>query len=235
MLDREPIHLRPSAPLAERVLLPGDPHRALVVAQALLDMPKMFNHTRGLWGYTGLAADGEPLTVQSTGMGGPSTAIVVEELIGLGARALVRIGTCGALREGLGLGDLVVGRDVIASDGVSAALGADQRLRPEERLAQGLAAVDAEPVTIVSSDLFYDPRESIADEWVAAGADVVEMEAATLLAIATRHGVPAGVVLAVTDLLADGRRQRIETHALDGLGIRLGEAGWAMLAALAAG
>ena len=81
-----PIHLRPAAALAERVLLPGDPHRALAVAQLLLDQPRMFNHARGLWGYTGTAADGLPLSVQSTGMGGPSAAIVVEELIELGAR-----------------------------------------------------------------------------------------------------------------------------------------------------
>ena len=79
------------------MLLPGDPHRALAVAQAVLDEPLMFNHARGLWGYTGTAPDGEPLTVQSTGMGGPSAAIVIEELIDLGARTLVRIGTCGAL------------------------------------------------------------------------------------------------------------------------------------------
>ena len=94
-----PIHLRPAAELAGRVLLPGDPHRALHVAQALLEKPLMFNHQRGLWGYSGTARDGEPLTVQSTGMGGASAAIVTEELIGLGAETLIRIGTCGALVE----------------------------------------------------------------------------------------------------------------------------------------
>ena len=65
----------------------------------------MLNTNRGLWGYTGAAADGEPLTIQSTGMGGPSAAIVVEELIALGARRLVRVGTCGALAGGSRLGD----------------------------------------------------------------------------------------------------------------------------------
>ena len=119
-----PIHLRPAAPLAERVLLPGDPHRALAVAQAVLDRPQMFNHARGLWGYTGTAPDGLELTVQSTGMGGPSAAIVVEELIDLGAQTLIRIGTCGALVEGLELGELVSAREVIPSDGTSSALGA---------------------------------------------------------------------------------------------------------------
>ena len=59
----------------------------------------MFNHNRGLWGYTGAAADGEPLTIQSTGMGGPSAAIVIAELADLGARTLVRVGTCGALDD----------------------------------------------------------------------------------------------------------------------------------------
>ena len=133
------------ADLAERVLLPGDPHRALAVAQALLEEPRMFNHARGLWGYTGAAPDGEPLTVQSTGMGGPSAAIVIEELIGLGARRLIRIGTCGALAEGLELGELVVAREVLAADGTSAALGATAPLRPDPGLSAALGLAGAAP------------------------------------------------------------------------------------------
>ena len=86
----------------------------------------MFNHHRGLWGYTGVAADGEALTIQSTGMGGPSAAIVVEELIGLGARRLVRIGTCGALAGDLELGDLLAVATVLPGDGTSVALGAER-------------------------------------------------------------------------------------------------------------
>ena len=112
--DVRPNHLQPAAELAERVLLPGDPARALAVAQALLEpTPRMFNHARGLWGYTGIAADGEPLTVQATGMGGPSAAIVTEELIALGATRLVRIGTCGALDPELGLGALLAAAAVL--------------------------------------------------------------------------------------------------------------------------
>src|SRR5450759_3800888 len=72
----QPIHIHPTAELAERVLLPGDPGRALLLAQSLLEAPKMFNHNRGLWGYSGVASDGYLLTIQSTGMGGPSAAIV---------------------------------------------------------------------------------------------------------------------------------------------------------------
>ena len=120
-----PIHLQPTAPLAPRVLLPGDPGRALLIAQAVLTEPKMFNHNRGLWGYSGTAADGEPLTVQSTGMGGPSAAIVISELCDLGARTLLRTGTCGGLHPDLELGQLLVVTEAIADDGTSRALGAE--------------------------------------------------------------------------------------------------------------
>ena len=47
-----PVHIHPTAPLAPRALLPGDPGRALALAQLVLSEPKMFNHNRGLWGYT---------------------------------------------------------------------------------------------------------------------------------------------------------------------------------------
>ena len=225
----EPIHLRPACDLAERVLLPGDPHRALAVAQALLERPLMFNHARGLWGYTGTARDGRPLTVQSTGMGGPSAAIVIEELIGLGARRLVRIGTCGALTDGHELGALVVPRAVLAADGTSTALGAEGRLAPDSDLAAGLEAAGAQPVVAVSTDVFYEEREGVQAGWLEAGAEVVEMEAATLLALAARRGVAAAIVLAISDVLGDNRK-RIDAQALEAAGVRLGEAGAAALA-----
>jgi uridine phosphorylase len=228
--DPAAITLRPTAPLAERVLLPGDPHRALAVAQALLDEPRMFNHTRGLWGYTGRARDGELLTVQASGIGGPSAAIVIEELADLGARTIVRIGTCGALREGFELGELVVGSGVIPADGTSVALGADGRLACEAGLTAALVASGLRPVTVVTTDLFYDPRAHVPGEWLDAGADVVEMEASTLLALARRRGIAAAVVLAVTDLLATGARERIDAERLEPLGVALGEAGWAAFA-----
>src|SRR3954452_6268508 len=153
---RRAVHLEPAAELAERVLLPGDPRRALVVAQSLLDQPKMFNHSRGLWGYTGVAADGEPLTVQSTGMGGPSAAIVCEELIVLGGRGLVRMGTCGALVEGPSFGDLLAAETVLPADGASRALGAAGPLAGDADLTGALVAAGATEATVVSTDLFFD-------------------------------------------------------------------------------
>jgi purine-nucleoside phosphorylase len=221
-----PIHLTPAAELAERVLLPGDPHRALAVAQALLERPRMFNHQRGLWGYTGRAHDGELLTVQSTGMGGPSAAIVAEELIGLGARTLVRIGTCGALSPDLRIGELVVAQEVIPADGASRALGAGERLLPDPALTEALAGVaGARAGTIVSTDLFYDGRPEASKPWVDAGALAVEMEAAALLQVASLRGVAGACILLVTDLVGPPRT-RMPAAELEAAGVRLGEAAY---------
>lgn len=229
MSARPPIHLNPATEVAERVLLPGDPQRALAVSQALLDQPKMMNARRGLWGYTGTAADGGLVTVQSTGIGGPSAAIVAEELIDLGARTLVRIGTCGALVDGLPLGALLAVREAICEDGTSRALGAGERAEADPELTAALVdAGRAEPVTAVSSDVFYDSREGIQERWVAEGAQAVEMEAAALFTVARRRGVRAGCLLAVTDLLAGGR-ERIGQEALEAVGVELGRAALAAL------
>ena len=230
----ETIHLRPHAGVAERVRLPGDPGRALRLAQVLLaSPPQMLNHNRGLWGYTGIAADGEALTVQSTGMGGPSAAIVVEELIALGARRLVRVGTCGALADGLRLGELLIADRVIAADGTSRALGAGERLLPDPALLAGLrraARGGTRAGTVVSADLFYEPEPGRATEWTAAGAVAVEMEAAAVLAVAARHRVAAACVLVVSDVLTGGRRRRIDADTLTEAERRLGQVGAAALA-----
>ena len=223
-----PNHLRPAAELAERVLLPGDPGRALAVAQSLLEpAPRMFNHARGLWGYTGTAADGELLTIQATGMGGPSAAIVCEELIALGARRLVRIGTCGALDPDISLGTLLAAERVLPADGTSAALGAREPLEPDAGLLAGLVAAGARPVTVASSDLFYDPRDDAAASLAGRGAVAVEMEAATILQVAARHGVAAACVLGVSDVVSSDGARRMSQDELAELGVRVGEAGYA--------
>ncbi len=230
-MHREPIHLRPTATLAERVLLPGDPGRALALAQWLLEKPLMFNHHRGLWGYTGLASDGEPLSIQSTGMGGPSAAIVLEELIALGAHRAIRVGTCGALDGGLELGDLLVAGEALAADGTSRALGAAEHVQADPGLTAALErASGGKAARIVSTDLFYDPREDNEAEWRAAGAIAVEMEAATLFAIGMRTGVPVGCALIVSDLLHANGRERIAEQALLDAAEALGAVALAALA-----
>lgn len=218
-----PIHLQPTAPLAERILLPGDPGRALLLAQTLLDQPRMFNHNRGLWGYTGTAHDGGPLTIQSAGMGGPSAAIVVSELAELGARRIVRVGTCGALDLSLRLGDLVLVGDALAADGTSRALGAGEQVTAHAGLLDAFAQAGApRPHTVVSTDLFYDHDVSRQRSWSEAGAVAVEMECAALFTLAKRLEIDAGAVLAVSDLLSDPPA-RIGPEELHAAERRMGE------------
>jgi DeoD family purine-nucleoside phosphorylase len=216
-----PIHLRPTATLAERVLLPGDPGRALALAQSLLIAPRMFNHHRGLWGYTGAAPDGEPLTIQSTGMGGPSAAIVLTELIALGVRRGIRVGTCGALADGLALGDLVIARSSICADGASRALGASERVAADASLTESLirTAPSAHAGTIVSVDLFYESNhQRDAHEALA-----VEMEAAALFALGAAAKVPVACILAVSDTFdSSGTRQRIDEDSLQAAAATMG-------------
>lgn len=220
-----PIHIHPTAALAPRALLPGDPGRALALAQLLTTDPMMFNHNRGLWGYTGTAADGEPLTIQSTGMGGPSAAIVLEELCDLGLRRAIRVGTCGALDRSLALGDLVIADCALARDGTSRALGAGDRLVADGALVEALRAAagghDARVGAIVSSDLFYDVRAQPAPARDRALA--IELETAALLRLGELRGVPIACLLAVSDVFDEaGERRRLDSDGLAQAGERLG-------------
>ena len=216
-----PIHLNPATEVAERVLLPGDPQRALAVSQALLESPRMMNARRGLWGYTGIAPDGRPVTVQSTGMGGPSAAIVVHELIEMGLEVAVRVGTCGAFGDGLALGDLIVAGEALAEDGTSRHFGDADRPAADAGLTAALAAAaGTEPAAVVTLDVFYDPVDRL-DEWAAKGAVAVEMEAATVFALCAARDVRAGCLLAVSDTLRNGC-ERVDHDGLARIGERLG-------------
>jgi uridine phosphorylase len=170
----------------------------------------MFNHNRGLWGYTGEAlSDGRPLSIQSTGMGGPSAAIVITELVALGAERLLRVGTCGALGPELRLGELIVATEALAADGTSRALGTPDRIAASNDLLASTQDAGDQAVRglVVSTDLFYDDRPGIEQSWIAEGALAVEMETATLYALAAKHGVQAAALLLVSDLVHPERRR----------------------------
>src|SRR5262252_9270475 len=103
-----PIHLRGEpGDYADAVLLPGDPLRAKYIAETYFDDVKQVNGERGLLGYTG-TWEGKRVSVQGTGMGCPTAAIVMVELVQLGVKRFLRIGTCGGLQPDLAHGDLIV-------------------------------------------------------------------------------------------------------------------------------
>jgi uridine phosphorylase len=220
-VSHPPIILKPHEPVAERVLLPGDPGRALRLATQLIDGPRMLNHHRGLWGYSGPAADGAPLTIQSTGLGGPSAAAVVAELVELGARRLVRVGTAAALGA-TPLSALVVAEEALAEDGASRALGAGPRVAADAVLA---AALDAPLRGLVASADIHDPVLSAA--WSEAGALACDLTTAAVYVAAARGGAAAAAVLAVTR--AGG--ERLGDEAFEALERELGAVGLAALSA----
>lgn len=216
-MSHAPVILKPHEPVAERVLLPGDPGRALRLAQQLIDGPRMLNHHRGLWGYSGTAADGELLTIQSTGLGGPSAAAVVAELTTLGARRLIRVGTAAGLGR-TPLGALVVAEAAIVADGASRALGAGDRVEADSRLTAALAARATMCGLVASADI-HDPV--LAAGWIDAGALACDLATAAVLAAAARHGAAAAAVLAVTRV----RDERVGEEALASLEAELGAVG----------
>jgi uridine phosphorylase len=221
-----PIHLRPTAQIAPDALLPGDPGRALALAQDLLETPRMSNHHRGLWGYSGTTEAGRGLTIQSTGIGGPSAAIVLHELAELGVRRAIRIGTCRAVGGGPPPGTLVIATEAVTGDGTSRALGAPDLVPGSAALSEALraAAPEARTGRVATADLFYgDGRNP-------QGAVAVEMEAAPLFALGARLGVEVACVLAV---VASGGDGRISDEALREAELRMGRAAASALAGTA--
>lgn len=216
------IHLRPTAPIAPDALLPGDPGRALSLAQELLDAPKMSNHHRGLWGYHGeRTGGGGPLTIQSTGIGGPSAAVVMRELAALGTRRAIRIGTCTALDPELAPGSLAVVSSALAGDGTSRALGAGEIVEPARELTEALAAALAAPaIGVATGDLYYDPPSGID------GARARDLATAPLFALGRTLGVEVACVLAV----AARGEERISDERLAEAELEMGRAAAAALA-----
>jgi len=234
-LARVPIVLRPTAPVAADALLPGDPGRALALAQALLTEPRMSNHAHGLWGYSGETAAGRPLTIQATGIGGPSAALVLGDLAELGVRRAVRVGTCVGLVGDIALADTVLCERALAADGTSRALGAAGAALPDAALARALltaAAGAARMEPVASADVIHADGAA-ADgvpaerrrEWIDAGAVAVEMQAATLFALGARLGVAIACLLVVSDLAGERGRQlgEAELEAAALAGARLAE------------
>jgi purine-nucleoside phosphorylase len=217
-----PIHLRAEpGDYAEACLLPGDPLRARYIAETYLDDAKEVNAERGLLGYTG-AFEGKPVSVQATGMGCPTAAIVMEELIQLGVKRYVRVGTCGGLQTDLSLGDLIVALTAVAADGTARHYVGGEPHCPtaDWELVHGAfhaakelgQAIRLGP--IASSDTFYDPDEGRHERWSSRGVLAVEMEAAVLFTIAALRGVRAGCLLTVSDIIVGGHFTRISDEEL---------------------
>lgn len=198
---------------AEAVLLPGDPLRAKWIAETFLDKPRLVNGVRNCLGYTG-TFQGKPVSVQATGMGQPSLAIYVHELINVyGAKVLIRVGTCGGLSPKVKVRDLVFAETACTDNAMNHEIfGAFDFAPPADflLLRAGIDLAQARGLrwhvgTIVSSDSFYR-KDWRADygPLMEHGALAVEMETSTLYTLAARFDVRALSVCAMSDDLLTG-------------------------------
>jgi purine-nucleoside phosphorylase len=198
--------------IAEAVLLPGDPRRAAAIAERFLDDAACYNQVRNMLGFTGTYR-GHRVSVQGTGMGMPSIAIYATELFRFyDVRTAIRVGSCGALQESVGLRDLVVAVAAHTDSamverrfkGITYAPAADFGLAVEAwRLARE-RGLTVHAGTILSSDTFYDGDPDVTEALIRHGVLAVEMEAAALYTIAAAHGARALCVSAVSDHIPRG-------------------------------
>lgn len=205
--------------IAPTVLLPGDPMRARFIAETFFEDAVCFNEVRGMLGYTG-QYQGTRVSVMGTGMGMPSHSIYVHELIAeYGARTLIRVGTCGAIKSGLAIGDVILAQAASTDSQLNRRRFGGLDYAPAAsfdllRRAHDTAVARGAQVHvggILSSDTFYqDGVEPAAagnwwDLWSAFGILAVEMESSALYTIAARFGVEALSMLTVSDNIPDGQ------------------------------
>jgi DeoD family purine-nucleoside phosphorylase len=212
-----PIHVRASTgDYAEACLLPGDPLRATYIAETFMEDIVQRNSERGMLGYTG-TFQGKPVSVQSSGMGCPSAAIVIEELVQLGVKKIMRVGTCGGLQPDLSMGDLIVALSATPADSTATHYVGGEPHAPTGDFALVHEAVHqakglGKPVRvgpIVSSDIFYQPDPGLAGRWSERGILAVEMEAAVLFTLGALRKIQAGCMLIVSDVVVEGEFIRI--------------------------
>jgi purine-nucleoside phosphorylase len=198
------------ADYAEAVLLPGDPLRAKWIAETFFESPKLVNSVRNCLGYTG-TWKGKPVSVQASGMGQPSLAIYVHELINVyGVKSLVRVGTCGGLNAKVKVRDVILAQAASTDSAIVKGRFGAFNFAPMADFGLLRSAADKADAkglkyhagNMLSSDIFYH-EDGFAgyDKLPAHGVIGVEMEAAVLYTLAARFGVKALAVCTMTDCL----------------------------------
>ncbi|MFC4356365.1 nucleoside phosphorylase [Halobium salinum] len=224
--------------VADSVLLPGNPERVDKVVDLWDDSEEVASH-REYRTATG-TYDDAPISVTSTGIGSPSAAIAVEELARVGADTFIRVGSCGAIQEGMDVGDLVITRGAVRQEGTS-----DEYVREDypavasEEVVSALVAAaeelghDYHVGLTMSADSFYAGQgrpgfegfeaagsEDLVSDLREANVKNIEMEASALLTVANIYGLRAGAVCSVYanrvtgEFRTEGESKAAETASL---------------------
>lgn len=198
--------------VAEIVLLPGDPLRAKYIADTYLEDVICYNEVRGMLGFTG-TYKGKRISVQGTGMGMPSAAIYVTELVReYGVKKIIRVGTCGGINPELEVRDIVIAQAAATSSGIIKEAFKHYQLPPIADFnmldkAYRYACDNNFPVrvgNVVSDDLFYKDSNDGVFELGKYGVLCIDMETAVIYYLAQKFNVAAISIMTVSDHLVTG-------------------------------
>ncbi|WP_135548837.1 purine-nucleoside phosphorylase [Paenibacillus cymbidii] len=200
--------------VADKVLLPGDPLRAKYIAENFLEGATCYNQVRGMFGFTGTYR-GERVSIQGTGMGMPSASIYIHELIReYGAKKLVRIGTCGAIRNDVNIRDVIIAQAACTDSAMYSGIAPGVRFSPvgdfhlikkayeigtDDGLTQHVG-------NVYSSDVFYSDGIDTLQQLGRYGVLAVEMETAALYCLAAKYQVQGLSLLTVSDHVLSGEQ-----------------------------
>ncbi len=205
------IHLEagPGA-ISSSVIITGDPLRAKYIAESMLESPTCYNQIRGMLGYTGMYK-GKRVSVQGTGMGIPSTAIYLHELITeYGVRTIIRVGTCGAIQSNLKIGQLLIAEESYTDSAIEEITSgkflqkASYKLLEKCKRDASSERIDIKVGSIFSTDSFYSEIPNRWSEWISRGVLAVEMETSILYTLANKHSIDALTILEVSDNIITG-------------------------------
>ncbi|MFU7520889.1 purine-nucleoside phosphorylase [Vagococcus salmoninarum] len=204
--------------IAEKILLPGDPLRAKYIAEKFLDNPKCYNDVRGMLGYTG-TYKGVPVSVQGTGMGMPSAAIYVNELVReYGVKQLIRVGTCGSIQKDVHVRDLVIAQAAATSSNIIRndfpkhdfpQIADFDLLLKSYNLAQE-KGFNIHVGNVLSDDVFYKDSMDEVFRLGEHGVLGIEMEAAVMYYLAAKYQVQALAIMTVSDHILTGEETSSE-------------------------
>lgn len=207
-----------SGEIAGSVLLPGDPLRAKFIAETYFENPVLVSRLRGMYCYTGTYQRNQ-VSVMGSGMGQASLSIYVNELFrDYGVQQVIRVGSCGAIQERIGIKDLILAQGACTNSSMNSLRfrGMDYAPLADFSLlakAHGLATQRGDRIFVggvLSTDSFYDADPEVWKLWASYGVLGIEMETAELYTLAAKYGRQALSILTVSDSLVDPSRDALQ-------------------------
>jgi uridine phosphorylase len=211
-MAKQPHLLVDEGDVHDLAIVPGDPGRVDRIASHCTDAETVAQNRE--YKLVNAAYEGRDLTICSTGIGSPSATIAVEELAAVGVETFLRVGTTGALQNGIEIGDMIVADSAAKDEGTTkryedATVPAVADYEVLSALVDGAEengeAVHVGPVA--TDDAFYPETPEYVEDWNAAGLLAVEMEAAALFTLARRKGLRAGAICTVDGNLIEGTQK----------------------------